>query len=759
MKVIHLEDNPRDAALVRDILTAEWPDCFISVVSTRQDFISLLELGGHDLILSDYQMPGFNGLEALQIVRARGIETPFIFLSGTLGEERAIEAVRAGAADYVIKDRMQRLTISIQRVLQEAGARRARRKVEEALAQEQYLLRLLMEHLPDRVYFKDIHSGFITVSRSTARRLGQEPEQMKGKSDFDLFDKAHAHKAFEDEQRIIRTGEPMLNIEEKEVWPDGSVSWVSSSKLPLRDATGKIIGTFGVSHDITARKLADERIREQAEVIDHAPVAIVIADLEGRVTYCNAGAAALYDLTREQAIGRKVDDLISPETGEKMAEARKATLEKGRWTGEMAVVTRTGRQVQAEFHMSLITDAAGQPRARLSIAIDVTEKKKLEDQFLRAQRLESLGMLAAGIAHDLNNVLAPVLMGAPLLRTRATHPSDLRVLETIENSAGRGAALVKQILSFAHGAGGQKVLIQAKHLLRDIVDLIRQTFPKSIRLDEQIPNNLWPIQGNPTQLHQVVLNLCVNARDAMPGGGTLRLLAENRELGPEEAKRLPDGQPGSYVVIEVADTGTGIPPEILERIWEPFFTTKGEGKGTGLGLATVRGLAASHNGFVTLDTVVGQGTTFRVFLPAAIEAMDTKRKGESAHPFLARGRGELVLVADDEQSIRDLIVAILSRFGYRVLAAANGHEALKLYAPRVNEVALIISDLGMPGMGGGKFAAAARLLNPAVRLLFISGGDLNVDKDPPPAGVPLLPKPFTGEDLLGSVHRAMNLPA
>jgi len=757
MKILHLEDNPHDAELVREILSSEFTDCFISVVETRADFLQLLQLGGYDLILSDYQLPGFNGLDALHLAREQAPDVPFVFLSGTLGEEAAIDAVRSGASDYVVKDRMQRLLVSIQRALRESAEQRERRRVEQELAQEQYLQRLLMENLPDLVYFKDLHSAFIAASHSLARRVGLQPGQIRGRSDFDFFAPEYARQTFDEEQRIIRTGEPKLNYEQREVWPDGTVTWALSSKMPLREPSGTIVGTFGISRDITERKRAEDRIREQAEIIDHAPLAIVITDLEHRITYGNSAARTLYQASREEMLGHTAEDLFTPETIDHLAPGRDATLVSGQWTGLVPVETRTGKKLQAEFHMSLIKDAAGHPRARLSIAIDVTEKKKLEEQFLRAQRLESLGMLAAGIAHDLNNVLAPVLMGAPLLRTHAMQPADLRVLEAIESSAGRGAALVRQILSFANGAESDKMLIQAKHLVQDIAKLVAQTFPRNIRLEEDLQPNLWPILGNATQLHQIVLNLCVNARDAMPGGGTLRLHLENRTLTAAQAQAWPEAHPGSYVVIEVADTGTGIPPAILERIWEPFFTTKGEGKGTGLGLATVRGIATSHNGFVTLDTAEGRGTTFRVFLPAA-ENAGAAQHGGTRPNFLMRGRGELVLVVDDEKTVRELVGAILSRFGYRVLAAVNGMQALALYASRIKEVALLISDLGMPEMGGTKLAAALTQLNPELRVIFISGGELASGLEPAPDGAMLLPKPFSGEDLLSRVHEALETP-
>jgi PAS domain S-box-containing protein len=755
MKILHLEDNPRDAALVRDVLSVDWPDCHITTVATRDDFLRGLT-GGYDLIISDYKLPGFDGLEALQLVRERAPAIPFIFFSGTLGEERAIEAVRAGAADYVIKDRMQRLPVSVQRVMRENVEQKARRKVEEALAQEQYLLRMLMDNVPDHVYFKDAHSRFISVSRSLASRHGVEPASLKGKSDDDVFGVEHATGARADEERIMRTGEPILDQEEKETWRDGTVTWVSTSKLPLRDASGHIIGTFGVSRDITERKQAEARIHEQTEIINQSPIAIVITDLEHRITYCNRGAEQFYGLAAADLLGRRAEDIFTSETLGPFAVARDETFARGQWSGEIVGTTRSGRVLQAQYHMSLIRESTGQPRARLSVAIDISEKKKIEEQFLRAQRLESLGMLAAGIAHDLNNILAPVLMGAPLLRLRATHPSDLRVLDGIENSAARGAALVRQILSFAHGASGGKILIQAKHLLRDVSSLIEQTFPKSIRLEESIPNDLWTVQGNPTQLHQVVLNLCVNARDAMPRGGTLRLAAANRLLDAAAVQAAGHGAPGPYLVLEVGDTGTGIRPDILESIWNPFFTTKGEGKGTGLGLSTVRGIATSHGGFVQVETEMGKGTTFRVFLPAVDQGAPRGPAATPVHSPHVRGHGELILVVDDEASVRELVTAVLGRYGYRVLVAGNGIEAMALYTPRSAEIGLVITDVSMPEMGGGDLAIALSRLNPAVKILFMSGvGGALASEDNVPPGAPLLVKPFAVDKLALAVRDAL----
>ena len=755
MKILHLEDNPRDAALVRDVLSVDWPDCAIQLVSTREDFLAALAAGGHDLIISDYKLPDFNGLEALQLVRERAPDIPFIFYSGTLGEERAIEAVRAGAADYVIKDRMQRLPVSVQRVMRENREHKARRRVEEALAQEQYLMRILMENVPDHVYFKDAQSRFIAVSRSLAERHGLTPADLRGKTDFDVFTKEHAEQAFADEQRIMRTGEPILGQEERETWADGSVTWVSTNKLPLRDASGQIVGTFGVSRDITERKQQGESLSLFRMLVDRSNDAFEVIDPEsGRFLDVSERGCTDLGYSREELLGLHVFEIDT-------------TLARATWPARLAAIRASGavkvegahRRKNGEVYPVEVNIRLVRLDREYMVAVvrDITEKKSLQEQFLRAQRLESLGMLATGIAHDLNNILAPILMGAPLLRTRATHPSDLRVLNTVEASAGRGAALVRQILSFAQGAGGDKVLIQPKHLLRDLAGLIEQTFPKNITLEEQIPGDLWTVQGNPTQLHQVVLNLCVNARDAMvPGGGTLRLCAANRQVMAADASDAPGTPavaPGAYVVLEVGDTGCGIPPEILERIWDPFFTTKGEGKGTGLGLATVRGIATSHGGFVHVESTPGRGTTFRVFLPASVPAA-VEQPAVLTDPSLVRGHGELLLVVDDEASIRDLTTTALSRFGYRVLTAANGNEAMALYVPRAGEIALVLTDLSMPEMGGCDLALALSTLNPDVRILFMSGASLEDTGSLPPFARVLV-KPFAVNQLVAAVSAAL----
>jgi nitrogen-specific signal transduction histidine kinase len=410
-----------------------------------------------------------------------------------------------------------------------------------------------------------------------------------------------------------------------------------------------------------------------------------------------------------------------------------------------------------ESRQTLIRDERGQPKARLCIDTDITDRKKLEEQFLRAQRMENIGLLAAGIAHDLNNMLAPILLAAPMLRDHVADTSALSLLNTLEKSAERGANLVRQILAFAHGSSGDHRLLQVKHLLRDIAAVVTSTFPKTIQFEDFFPGDLWPIKGNPTQIHQVLLNLTVNARDAMPDGGTLRLKAENRTLDENEAQGIPGARPGAFIVLLIEDTGSGIPPDVLKQMWQPFFTTKDPGKGTGLGLSTVRGIIENHDGFIDVQTTVGRGSAFRVYLPAA-ENPAPDRASPAAAPA-PHGKGELILVVDDERHIRDMVSAMLSRNGYRVILASDGAEAVLVFAERAAEIRLVVTDLHMPHLDGATLGRALRRINPAAKLLVVSGMSSSLgnrpDYKPEEFADAFLHKPFKPEKLLAQVHQLL----
>ena len=628
MKILHLEDSPGDAELIREILMGEFPACAITVAKARDSFlVGITDQPAPDLILSDFSLPAFDGFAALALARQHAPDVPFVFLSGSIGEERAIAAVRGGAYDYVLKDNLARLPVVIRRAIDD----------------------------------------------------------------------------------------------------------------------------FAQRHH---RKAGERRLLELAGVIERATEAIVVSDMSGRITLWNDGAARLYGIRSGDAVGRPAEEILTHNVLGHLRAARDATLETGEFQQELSITTRDGRNIVIDLRMTLVRDDSGRPTARLSVASDITEKKRLEEQFLRAQRLESLGMLSAGIAHDLNNVLAPVLMSASLLRHRATAPEDLRVLDILEKSAQRGSALVRQILGFAHGTSGGFRLTPVKHLLRDVSDVITATFPKSITLEENVPGDLWSIHANPTQIHQVLLNLAVNARDALlPRGGTLRLRAKNIRLTEPEVRALGGAQPGAFVLLEVGDTGTGMTPDVLARIWEPFFTTKGEGRGTGLGLATVRGIAAAHGGFVTVETQIGHGTTFRVYFPAEHLAVD--QGPADTVGTLPHGKGELILVVDDEADVREVAAAILTKHGYRVITCADGVEAIALFIERSAEIRAVVSDINMPNLDGHALATVVHDLRPDMKIVVMTGLGSSGSPHAPQTEefAATIQKPFTVETLLRVLHR------
>ena len=383
------------------------------------------------------------------------------------------------------------------------------------------------------------------------------------------------------------------------------------------------------------------------------------------------------------------------------------------------------------------------------VARDITERKNAEEHLLRAQRVEKIGMLAAGIAHDFNNALAPIIMAGPLLQKYVSDPGGHRLLGLVEKSAMRGAALVRQLLSFARGASGKTQLLQVRPILCEVTELAEVTFPKSIRVEAHLPGELWPVQADPTQIHQVLLNLCVNARDAMPRGGTLTVTAANTSLDATAAAAIPGARPGDFLAIEVRDTGTGIPPEVLARIWEPFFTTKGVGKGTGLGLSTVQGILHQHNGFVALETRAGHGTAFTIYLPAEFGAAGNNAAPDSA--CAARGHGELILIVDDEEPVRQICTEILSAHGYRAMPACDGAEAIALFASQAADVALVITDSDMPVLDGTALAAVLWRLKPDLSIIGMSGGGTRPQFSPV-----FIAKPFEAAALLGIVRNTLD---
>ncbi|HTI70354.1 MAG TPA: response regulator [Candidatus Limnocylindria bacterium] len=520
-----------------------------------------------------------------------------------------------------------------------------------------------------------------------------------------------------------------------------------------------------LQEDIAKRKRTEENLRESEErfraTFEQAAVGIAHVSPEGRFIRVNSKLCEITGYTLEELLELTFIDLTLPEERAPGDAARLAMLARTQtsYSSEKRYRRKDARVVWVNVVTTLLRDVAGEPKYFITVVADITERKTLQEQFLRAQRMESIGTLAGGIAHDLNNVLAPILMSIEVLKDSVKDECGLSLLASMQASALRGAELVKQVLSFARGVEGQRIAINPVHIARDLMQVLRETLPKSIEVDFNPGRKIWTVIGDPTQMHQVLLNLCVNARDAMPDGGKLTVALENVMLDETYASMNIDAHTGPYLMMKVVDTGAGIPAEIRDKIFEPFFTTKELGKGTGLGLSTTMAIVKSHGGFINVYSEVGKGTKFQVYFPAqATEAVMDKAAIEQAS--LPCGHGELVLVVDDEGSIRSVAQRTLERFGYRVLLACNGAEALALYAGRQQEVALVLTDMAMPIIDGAALVVALKAMNPKVKVICSSGLASNdgVAKALGAGVMHFVPKPYTAEVILTTLRSALDEP-
>lgn len=479
---------------------------------------------------------------------------------------------------------------------------------------------------------------------------------------------------------------------------------------------------------------------------------VAITDQRGVITYVNDKFCRISKYSREELIGHDHRIINSNYHPKEFIRDLWRTIAGGKtWRGELRNRAKDGSLYWVDTTIVPFLNNQGKPYQYIAIRYDITEKRLTEQQLLRAQRMESIGTLAGGIAHDLNNILAPILMSIEMLQMKDPDAETNRWLSIIRENTERGVDLIKQVLTFGRGAEGKHIPVQIKHIVKDLINVLKETLPKTVTVKQNIAPELAVISADPTQIHQVLMNLCINARDAMPAGGMLTIEAKNIFLDEDYTRTNLEAETGNYTVVSVKDTGTGIAEEIRERIFDPFFTTKEVGKGTGLGLATTLTIVKSHRGFITFDSRAGEGTKFDVYFPA-VETARTESKIPAAEIF-PKGGGELILVADDEENIREATRATLEKFNYRVMTASDGAEAIAVFAQHSDEIAVVLTDMSMPFMDGFAVIRALKKLNPSQKILAMSGlmnneqiadlKNLNVGA--------FLPKPFTAENLLNSL--------
>lgn len=642
LHVLHLEDNENDHVFVSELLRQNGLKCEFALAKTQDEFSHALRGAEYDLIISDFTLPSYDGLAALSLAQSLKPKTPFIFFSGTIGEEVAVESLRNGATDYVLKQRPNRLVPAVHRALRNAAERKRLENAEGQLRQTEERLRIITRATNDIIWEWDIQRNRVAFNENFHAVFGSAGEsELSSEQWFDLI---HP----DDKNRVVS----------------------------------------GISSLIAGR---------------------------GRI-----------------------------------------------WWSEHRMRRSDDSYAYVLDRASVIYDGEGKAQRMVGVAIDVSERhqaaekiKQLEEQFLRAQRFESLAVLASGIAHDLNNALVPLMVGVQILaEEKSLSEKSTSILATMNTSVRRGAEMVRQILTFGRDSNAPRKTIRVELLLKEMGRIIADVFPKSIQCRVQADKTSWPVAAYPTQLHQVLMNLCVNARDAMPDGGALTLATENVRLSATDVANLsPGSRPGNYLRITVADTGTGISEENLKKIFQPFYTTKAPGKGTGLGLSTSQTIVKQHGGFINVKTREGRGSEFQVFLPA--DTATAQAETAEARSLPPVGNGETILVVDDEESVLAIIRTALESYNYKVLTANSGFEAVTLASGYRNRINLVITDLDMPFMDGGKTIDVLKRMLPGIRIIVDSGSPEEIQKAVDIKMDAFVAKPFAVDELLQTVHAVL----
>ena len=633
VKILHLEDDARDAELIQALLEDSGLAFEMTRIDSREDFEREIQKGAYNLILSDFSLPSFDGELALQFARTERPEVPFIYVSGTIGEENAVQALLSGATDYLLKTNLSRLGPAVHRALREAEQEKQEKRLLTALRQSEAKYRQIVDTTEDGIWTIGSDGRTVFVNPKMARMLGRSPSEVYGREPLEFVVEADRETA-ERSLALHFQGQRQL-FEMRFVHSEGAEIWATVSTTPM--------------------------------------------------------------------------------------------MEKSRYVGGLMMVT------------------------------DVTEKKKLEFQFLQAQKMEAVGRLAGGVAHDFNNLLTAILAHCDfaLFEIGEDHPSQRNILE-IQESALRAAGLTRQLLAFSRKQVFQLRVLDPNMVIKNMESLLRRLIGEDLELNIRLEKEVGNIKADAGQLEQVLMNLAVNARDAMPDGGTLSITSTRVRVEPSKVGVHPDGKTGNFVVLTVSDTGCGMDPETATHVFEPFYTTKELGKGTGLGLSTVYEIMEQISGSIGLDTEVGRGTLFRLWFPK-VESDEEGLEKEKVFTGPIRGE-ETILVVEDERSLQNIFSRALIQFGYTPIVAVDSEEALQISRELDRPVDLVVTDVVMPGMSGVELARELGVRWPDTPILYISGYTESVisEKGILKEGVQLLNKPFTPEELVRKIRQVLD---
>jgi len=761
LHVMLIENSAADAELVLHELAHAGFQCQPRIIATRAEFLEQLTRFPFDIVLADYRLPGWTGMDAFSAMRQAGRDVPFILVTGILGEEIAVECIKQGVTDYVLKDHLPRLPLVVARALEERALRDARNLMVHALRQSEANSQLLFGHNPLPMWVFDRATlQFLQVNDAALRHYGYDSMEFLQMAATDLHPS----------QEVPQLLAALQNADSPDLhggqWhhrkKDGSAIDVEMF-LDNMDYSGRTAALV-VAQDITQRKRAEQEKQKFFTLVEYSRDFIAVADLNDNVEYVNPAGRAMLGIADAQSVkGTHSLDYVLPAdlpmVHDKILPALYAF---GHWEGELRFRHRqTGQSLPMDFVGFQVKDQnSGEPRFVATVSRDMTERRALEQQLQRAQKFEAIGQLAGGIAHDFNNVIGAILGWAELGEDQAesSNPAMAGYFKKIHSQCDRVTALVQQLLAFARRQILEPRSLSFNQTVRDVMNLLDNVIGKDIEIKTDLADGLSCVRADPTQVEQVLMNLCINSRDAMPSGGRISIETRNADFSEKDARRLAGVQSGCFAELRVIDTGTGMDASTREKIFEPFFTTKGTGKGTGLGLATVYGIVKQHNGFIQVESEPGQGSTFRIFLPVNEEPVPHEFRSDILEDLTVRGGTETILLADDHEGIREMAQSVLTAKGYRVLLATDGEEAIEIFRANRDHISLILLDVIMPRRSGAEVFAAVKALRPGISVIFATGysNETAMLADLMMRGVPLLRKPYTPSVLCRRIREVLD---
>ncbi len=763
LRVLMVEDNEDDAILIARLLQRGGFDLEWQRVDNRADLIHALDQGGWDLLITDYSLPGFSGKEVLEIYKQRNLDIPFIMVSGTIGEDIAVEAMKLGAHDYIMKDNLKRLVPAVKREIKEAVERQKRRQAEEALRVSQQKYRLLVDSLTDVLFQTDQEGRLTFLNPAWKDVTGYEPVTCYQKPLVGFI-------AAADRRRIAAQLEKLLDGRLKDyrgmmrlVTQDKNYRWVEI-RATFLGREHEVGGISGLLRDITEKKKAEENLMREKSFSDS-----IISSIPG-VFYLvdSAGLLRRWNKNLEQLTGLSGNRLRKMHFAELFAEDERERI---------SSIIRDVFGGKDKHFEARLNNSNGQDRSFLlsgkrimhheqpymvGTGIDISDQKRVEaekhilqEQLIQSQKMEAVGRLAGGIAHDFNNILSVIMGSSELLRSR--HPMDAfeeEELQQIQVAAERAKELTTQLLAFSRKQTLEMKIINLNEIIARVQKMLKRLLREDIELVIQLYPKLQNIKADPGQLEQVLINLAINAQDAMPDGGVIKIETDHTTLDVQSASRFPELESGTYVLLKFSDTGTGMDKTTRAQVFDPFFTTKKSG--TGLGLSTVYGIIKQHGGHIWVESEKDAGTTFHIIFPRMVERaefgqMDVKLPHQ-------RGNNELIMVVEDDPAVRSIVTKMLQENNYRVIAVENPEKAVHLAAQKKDHLDMLLTDVIMPGLNGKELYEAIRRYCPNIRVLFMSGyTDDIINHDAFHAsGANFLQKPFTMEKLCEKVREVLD---